>query len=291
MRFFVSIVFCISFLFFCEVYSGTERSKNHPKLLPIVGKDFLITVPKSGTNLTTSIIQFYTKRGYLLVGLSFEKYGLEEKYKKGMDITSNIKGLGFGRNRLDVQIDKSLPKFLRCHDVKRWNEIFFSQLDTRKNNLLMVVRNYKEIALRKANGPVKSLSSILSHLNWISELYKYNLNFFESWKGKKLLIYYEDLILYPEQEIKKILMFFNISPERSKDFMKNYDYYMKKSTQSYHKEMSLMSKGQKFEDGSFTHGKKVIYYSKKASKHCLHEIDLFMKRDFILFDKYLGRYL
>ena len=52
---------------------------------------------------------------------------------------------------------------------------------------------------------------------------------YDSFRGTKMLIYYEDLILRPEMEILRIKNFLDVSDTRYRTFMNHYDYYVELS--------------------------------------------------------------
>ena len=54
---------------------------------------------------------------------------------------------------------------------------------------------------------------------------------YDRFNGNKMVIYYEDLLTYPEREISRIRYLFNGSGERLKTLMNNYDYYAELSRQ------------------------------------------------------------
>ena len=54
---------------------------------------------------------------------------------------------------------------------------------------------------------------------------------YDRFDGNKMIIYYEDLLTYPEREISRLRYFLNASDERYKTFINNYDYYEELSKQ------------------------------------------------------------
>ena len=57
------------------------------------------------------------------------------------------------------------------------------------------------------------------------------INAYDCFSRNKMLIYYEDLLTYPEREISRIRYFLNASDQQYKTFMENYDYYAELSMQ------------------------------------------------------------
>ena len=89
---------------------------------------------------------------------------------------------------------------------------------TEKSTLLLLVRDFYEYLGR--GGAARDI------LMYIDLLVAYDI-----FAGTKMLIYYEDLILEPEREIRRIKHFFDATEVFYKDFMRRYDYYSTLSRQ------------------------------------------------------------
>ena len=59
---------------------------------------------------------------------------------------------------------------------------------------------------------------------------------YDRFGGNKMVIYYEDLLAYPEREISRIKYFLDASDERHKAFMDNYDHHAELSQQGKNRE-------------------------------------------------------
>ena len=59
---------------------------------------------------------------------------------------------------------------------------------------------------------------------------------YDCFGGNKMVIYYEDLLCFPEREIYRLRCFLNASDERFKTFMDNYDYHVRLSQQGKNRE-------------------------------------------------------
>ena len=59
---------------------------------------------------------------------------------------------------------------------------------------------------------------------------------YDCFGGNKMVIYYEDLLTYPEREISRLRYFLNASHERYETFINNYDHYVKLSKQGKNRE-------------------------------------------------------
>jgi hypothetical protein len=109
------------------------------------------------------------------------------------------------------------------------------------------------------------------------------LNFYDKYpKEKRLLIYYEDLILKFEEQMKKVISFLKIE-NTLEDFMSKFDDHKTKSLNTYAKNMqSPVTQGSK---------DKLIFHSNKIPKEKRIELDTYIKTNFkTLYEKYLKRY-
>jgi hypothetical protein len=108
-----------------------------------------------------------------------------------------------------------------------------------------------------------------------------NLYFFDSYPYKKLLIYYEDLIVNPRLAMNKIFDFLQKDKMRFNEFYVNLDFHKKKS-------LSLYTHAQ---GKSFTKGKNLIFHSDNLGVDNCKYIDAFVKKYYpILWRKYLSRF-
>ena len=87
-------------------------------------------------------------------------------------------------------------------------------------SFILVIRNYRENVPR-------------SHRSVIDEMREYCdlIVFYDQHKGPKLLIYYEDLLTNPANEIRRIADFFKVEHRRYAAFMERYDYLRSMSYQ------------------------------------------------------------
>ncbi len=97
--------------------------------------------------------------------------------------------------------------------------------------IILLIRNYHD----HLSGPVQYLlhGEKNSKLRFLygAIIYLELINVYDRFSGNKMVIYYEDLLTYPEREISRLKCFLNGSHERSKAFMENYDYYAELSRQ------------------------------------------------------------
>lgn len=97
---------------------------------------------------------------------------------------------------------------------------------TNKSNLLLLVRDFHEV-IGANKDRINDSNNILKFLRFYIEL----IEGYERFPGTKMLVYYEDLIQYPEREISRIKNFLAAPEARYETFMNRYDYYAKLSRQ------------------------------------------------------------
>ena len=93
---------------------------------------------------------------------------------------------------------------------------------TSGSTILLIIRDYHEAISRPLN--IRELvDEVFMYLNLIAAYNRFD--------GNKMVIYYEDLLTYPEREISRIRYFLSGAHEHFKTFMDNYDYYAELSKQ------------------------------------------------------------
>ena len=94
------------------------------------------------------------------------------------------------------------------------------------SNILLLIRDYHEwLAFSDGTYLGRSLfSRVLNYLELIAAYHRF--------KGTKMIVYYEDLLTYPNREIHRIKDFLGASNERYKAFMDGYDDYVALSRQA-----------------------------------------------------------
>lgn len=166
----------------------------------------------------------------------------------------------------------------KSHDV--------SSLDGTK--ALVIIRDYKEAIPRhyleiEKNRPtideqfVRETKGLKSEgVDYIKILAQY-----DQYSGPKLLVHYEDLLLNPFEEVKKITEFFNIyDDDKYQKFCKTYDDHKKRGLSSYHAT-------------SRTHGdtKKLKWHQERLNSQVRKNMTQRLKDNYpVLFDRYLKRY-
>jgi len=215
----------------------------------IRGRDFLLTYPRSGTNLTISTLFLLGKGTRKAVG-------------------TNMVPLTF-QTRVDHRLDAMDYTLFRTHSSD-----VLSGIDSGTNRLLFLLRNYKEAVPRslKPGWPKAKIKDFLTRKatslfsnpdyhgydrgrRYMIELEKYldNLHYFDKWaEDTKLLVNYEDLLTDPVRNFERIAHFFDLNRRCFQEVMENFDQHAKQIRRSYH-EQHVGSGGSASKGADFFH--------------------------------------
>jgi len=137
----------------------------------------------------------------------------------------------------DIGVDMTKPAIAR-----KFHRIWITDhkaYNNKNNNLLLIVRNYKECVVRQNRGDETALfrsfqlqtdgcDGTFPPPDYINLFKSY-----EQWKGNKDIVYYEDLMDNPRKEIEKIVKLFELDDGKIDDFMENYEHHKNNSTGGY----------------------------------------------------------
>ena len=203
--------------------------------------NLLISYPRSGNTWLRYCVEFLAKKP--TVGYTGTQ--------KGKPIMSNF------------NIKNSKPPLLKkLHTVDEQSE--------KASKVILVLRNYKECIPRHVN--LFSCEEAIKKSGRIS--YLDLLYFYDNFNGEKIIIYYEDLMLQPKEELKKLLSFLKESEDFLEEFIENFEYHKKQS-------ISFYNKG---ESKSQTEGNAINYQTQKMTQKQIVDWDIFLK-------KYMKKYL
>lgn len=224
-------------------------------------KTIILSHPRSGINWIRYCVEFLTHR---------PTPGRRKLYK------NNIKGdFVFYRSHLPQLIE--VPKH--------------------GDNLVLLLRNYKECMLRHRTFKRISKSAeinVRSFLNWrymgknefcTIGVYGEMIRMFEIIQGKKLVLYYEDLLANSKQEMLKFFNFIEINISSLKE---NFNNFFDKDLE-FHKNKScdLYTYG----GGSITRGKKIKHHIGQITDKEIEWFDKLIEGNLSnLYHKYLARY-
>lgn len=229
----------------------------------------LLSYPRSGNHLVRYMIEFMT--GIPTSGC----YG----NMKDKPIYSNV----FPDNKTPlshVQHDYHFI-FTKFHKIPSPHNSIFLKADP---PLLLILRDYKECILSHLYKNTGKNTIIPGSFNRELDMYLKILNYYNSYKGKKMIIYYEDLINDTDNVLLKLKMFIpEIKLKYFLDFLKNKDYH-------YY----LSSNGKNRSWGGINSNGDTDYYFKNQSHDEKQKIIMCIRqlknKHMKLFRKYLYRY-
>lgn len=245
---------------FSESYQLAQEIRENPKIAQQV--NFMVGFPRSGNNWMKNIVQ---SLGHYPVYPLCGTYALE--------------------NPLGVAIDHDKSPFFVMH-VPNWIEGASPEC----NKIIIIVRDYKECFYRQAiadradieNTDITQLQ--LSGYSFVS-VYLNILRIYDSWLPEnRYLVYYEELIQYPETVIGDLAQFLGEEPNQLSEFFLNFEELKKQSIAYYNKIEGANG-------GSITEGKDVFHYREFYTEEQMRHIDEVMKifgED--LWEKYLSHY-
>ena len=217
---------------------------------------FFITQQRSGTHWTW----------YILKHFSLRPSSHENRYHNFFHQVDNY----------------TLPFIHHFHNVNSYlskiQKYCFAPPDFKKDKILTIIRNPLDTLLRDNISFQDALETVLQRNNL--SLFP-NLIYLEKWPtSNRHVLYYEDLLDHPKEEIEKLLLFAEVSTNGLDEFMQNLDEHKKKTIADYdhfHR--------------SFTKGKdRTLYQRKYTSEQLKTLVDLFKEIDPVIWDKYLKRY-
>ncbi len=167
-------------------------------------------------------------------------------------------------------------------------QLGLEKLDKSQNYLIVIVRNYREcMMLRYLENPEMSLDVLKREYQVLSESaadltvganYAANLKWYDEWdEGKRFLVYYEDLIQYPEATFKALIRLLGKDETLVDQFM---DHFIEKRKLAFGdpRELELLNKG-------------LLYHTSLMPKEKILAVDEFMKTKYPAYwEKYLCRY-
>jgi len=238
---------------------------------------YLLSYPRSGNTLTRYIIERITRRPTMGVRKRPAKFDSP---------------LVFSFTELPTDI--TLKPVWKIHKSPHITRTPF--YDPHKTKVILLVRNYKELAFRyeqygkidmfNHNGSLneKNLIAALDHWSGDAasrELYFASLRLFDEIPDQnKLLIYYEDLVLNPDDVIYRLGEFFGCDEKVVQRMIAELDECRQRILSFYN-----------VHQHSWSRGNDVRYYSKrKAYRQCV-QIDKWVKQHYSdLWQRYLSIY-
>lgn len=222
---------------------------------------FLLTYPRSGTHLMCGYVQALTNKP-----VDWFTYGKKKFFRE---------------HRINE---------FNSQDIVLYKEHWAYNLNSMNKNgnkLLFLLRNYKESIPRSKTKAIHGTEDLLNQFfgaHSAIERYMKNIKIYDEWDPDcRLLIYYEDLIVNPMEELTKVLQFLNepIPIYFTQEFLE----------EARLKSLELYEFQHQGTGGSHSKGEDLEYHSKKIPFEALEKIDLLITTQYSDFwEKYLKRY-
>jgi hypothetical protein len=172
---------------------------------------FILSYPRSGNTWLRYCLEFLTQRP------SLSRMGLRYFLQQPLGFTTGFM-LDLGKQPIEK---------IHCR-----REIVGSVTET--DTLIFIVRNPKETFARQGRRGLSLHTSKLAGKGYNRDIYFDNIALYETWNNpRKLLIYYEDLLLHPRKTLEAILSFLGESCDRLDLFMSEYQTHQTTSRELY----------------------------------------------------------
>lgn len=184
----------------------------------------------------------------------------------------------FLRTRFQYRLEKDSNKAIfPRHRLKNCQSLV--NFPNENDKVVLLMRNYRESYLRHSCDDIASALELLK--NDHDDLYQ-NLYFFDLFpEDRKLLIYYEDLILEPEVTFRKLLNFLGEDLASIDSYMASFEEHQRRMITLY----------DKVQNGARSKGKDLLYHTKLIPQKVIKEMDQHVKTHHpLLWKKYLSRY-
>ncbi len=165
--------------------------------------------------------------------------------------------------------DENRPLLLYHSGTADGAKKLIAQTTNEKPRIILLLRNYRECMARNLfyNVPVildrikGKASPKITELD-CGDAYFDNLYYYHDFDGEKLLVYYEDMIAYPQETLRKLIDFLGDDGVYFDDFFRNYETHFKESISKYRNN-----------GGSYSDGDKPLYHTTKLGASVSQEID------------------
>lgn len=266
MKVVAAFLICISCLLYSQEPLLTTQEIHEKIAGETEGRLFMYTFPRSGTHWTWYILKYFTNRLITFSG-PLELYEVDD--------------CSFGSTL-------SKPSIYSFHGYSsnHWEYYHINPPDPLNDKILLVIRNPLESIIRERKYNAKE------SIEQIKELFRSypfsvfgDLAFMETWpEENRHLIYLENLIANPIDEIEKLLLFLGEPQEKLLDFIANLGTHSHRSIRAY-------DSVQKESGGSHSRGTDFLYHSKNLSMKDRYELFCILRaQNPYLFHKYLSWY-
>ena len=225
-------------------------------MLSAYSRGLVVTPPKSGTHWFM----------YSIAALTGIDTFADQRFSKYIDYDP---GKGVLRHTHGLKLKQYLP------------------LGEEDEKVILLIRDYKECLVRRWGYQYPMILKKLDPKKNGGDLYSYveTLKRFDQWdEDKRLLLYYEDLILHPRATLKTVLDFLGEDDALLDDFLANMERHKQNSLSFY---ASNRTYGRPISKGNDIH-----YHKKRIPRWYLDELDrIFTQHYPDIYQKYLKRYL
>lgn len=219
----------------------------------------LLSYPRSGTHIMSIIIRNLMFRQTTITPTS---------YSKVSDNYLNVHSMGMYKAKQNASFNSDYV------------------LDVKKDYLIFLVRNYRECMLRHFD---EDAGKVIEHLqddsksHFATKFFE-NLELYDNWpSNRKLLVYYEDLMLSQEKEVKRIANFLQTDEDTLNLLLESLEKQREGSLRLYIKRYGDRKEGSK--------GLDILSHSRNIPHKHLVKMDKIAKRRARhLYAKYLKRY-
>jgi hypothetical protein len=155
-------------------------------------KNLILSIPRAGNHIIRTFIEYFTQ--YPTAGL--------------IDV-DNDQPI-YTRSKINFDI-KNKDEFIyyKQHDVML-NEKHYVTQYSELNNLIFIIRDPLEIFIREDNFNNDN-KHLIPYKQQFKDVFFNNIDFYEKFNGKKILLYYEDIIQNKNETIIKLYDFLNIN--------------------------------------------------------------------------------
>jgi len=204
-------------------------------------KNILLSVPRCGNHIIRTFIEYFTnKPTHGLLGLDEQDLPIYKRSSLNIDITEPTDYIYYKQHDLILN---------EPHFVSDINEV---------NELIFLTRNPIEIFL-KEETTLTELDNLIPYKKLYKEVYFDNIDFYEKFEGKKLLLYYEDIIQCQEETIRQLYFFLNIhNPDKLSFVLNNLSLFYEETLK-----LSINTNGGK--------SKSISYYSELYNHHEIYQ--------------------
>ena len=211
--------------------------------------NYLLSYPRSGNTWVRYFVEFISQQP-------------TSGYKNASD-----KAIG---SKIPIGVDLSKPVIMeKSHK-------FYGKEYSPGDKLVVLVRDYKECMVRHAAAESWKMSLDEKAKKKFDEETKGKnekvdyvevLMYYDEWPGEKILIYYEDLMLHPKREIKKIVEFLDLNRKRMEVMFSNLEKHINSGIRVYHAGSQTKGKNLKYHQGRIKPGLRQYMINQMKTKH------------------------